>query len=221
MSGGVKVKICGLKDIANLDAAIDHGADFIGLVFFPGSPRHVTVEEAARLAKHIKGRMVSKKVSVVALLVDPDDVMLEQVIEAVSPDMIQLHGSETPERVRSVKERTKISIIKALAVSSEFDFNIVPDYEAVADWLLFDAKPAPGGLPGGTGKSFDWSLLQGRSFSRPWMLSGGLTPENVRAALGLLSPDAVDVSSGVEAARGVKDPAKIRAFLELVKGFSV
>lgn len=219
MSDGVKVKICGLKDLANLDAAIDHGADFIGLVFYPASPRHVTVEEVARLAKHIKSRAVAKTISSVALLVDPDDALLEQVIEAVSPDMIQLHGSETPERVRVIKERTKIPIIKALAVSSESDFNIVPDYEAVTDWLLFDAKPAPGGLPGGTGKSFDWSLLEGRSFSRPWMLSGGLTPENLREALSVLSPDAVDVSSGVEAARGVKDPAKIRAFIEAAKGF--
>lgn len=215
---GVKVKICGLKDIVAIDAAIAAGADFIGLVFYPASPRHVTIEEAARFAEHIKSRSVAKKVMSVALLVDPDDALLEQAISVVSPDMLQLHGSETPERVSAVKERTKIPVIKALAVSSESDFNIVPAYDAVADWLLFDAKPAPGGLPGGTGKSFDWSLLKGRSFSRPWMLSGGLTPENVREALAVLSPDAVDVSSGVEAARGVKDPAKIRAFIEVSKG---
>lgn len=215
---GVKVKICGLKDIVAIDAAIEAGADFIGLVFYPASPRHVTIEEAAWFAEHIKSRSVAKKVMSVALMVDPDDPLLEQVISVVSPDMLQLHGSETPERVSAVKERTKIPVIKALAVSSESDFNIVPAYDAVADWLLFDAKPAPGGLPGGTGKSFDWSLLKGRSFSRPWMLSGGLTPENVGEALAVLSPDAVDVSSGVEAARGVKDPAKIRAFIEVSKG---
>jgi phosphoribosylanthranilate isomerase len=217
---GIKVKICGLKDIAAIDAAIDHGADFIGLVFFPGSPRHVTLEEAAGLARHIKSRSVAKKVMTVALLVDADDALLEQVLGTVSPDMIQLHGSETPERVGAVKERTKIPFIKALAVSCESDFNSVQAYEAVADWLLFDAKPAPDGLPGGTGKTFDWSLLKGRRFSKPWMLSGGLTPETVGGALGLLSPNAVDVSSGVEVARGVKDPSKIRAFLEAAKGFS-
>lgn len=215
---GIKVKICGLKDIAAIDVAINAGADFIGLVFYPASPRHISVDEAARLAAHIQSRGVAKKAMSVALLVDPDDALLEQVAGAVSPDMIQLHGSETPERVAAVKERYNIPIIKALALSRESDFNLVRAYEAVTDWLLFDAKPAPDGLPGGTGKTFDWGLLKGRAFSRPWMLSGGLTPFNVAEALSALSPDAVDVSSGVEAARGVKDAAKIHAFIEAAKG---
>lgn len=219
MSRGVKVKICGLKDIANLDAAIEAGADFIGFVFYPDSPRHVTIKQAAMLAQHIKDCSVSKKVSSVVLLVDPSDVLLGEVTGAVLPDMIQLHGSETPERVMAVKEAYKLPVIKALSVSDEFDFNIVEGYEAAVDWLLFDTKPMPGELPGGTGKAFNWEVLAGRRFNRPWMLSGGLTSNNVGAALSVVSPAAVDVSSGVEAARGAKDPVKIRAFIEAAKGF--
>ena len=221
MSGAVQVKICGIKDVVNLDAAIDCGADYIGLVFYPASPRSVSIEQARILSKRVSDRAGSKKVSRVGLFVDPDDSFLNTIIEAVSPDFIQLHGNETPERVRVVSERYKRPVIKGLAVDDAFNFNLVRPYEEAADWLLFDAKPIPGGLPGGTGQRFDWSLLKGLAFAKPWMLSGGLTPENVGEALSVLTPDAVDVSSGVESAKGVKDPDKIKAFIKAAMGFSV
>lgn len=216
MTRTVKVKICGIRDVLNLDAAIRAGADFIGFVFYPSSPRAVGIEDARVLVQYIKDRGVSKHVLSVGLFVDPDDGLLEDTLSRVSLDIIQLHGSETSERVRAIRERYNLPVIKALAASDEIDFNIVRDYEAVADWLLFDAKPAPGGQPGGMGVGFDWSILVGHHFSKPWMLSGGLNAGNVREALGVLCPDAVDVSSGVESSRGIKDAGKIREFISLI-----
>ena len=217
MSPASLVKICGLRDTETLSAALEAGADFIGLVFYPPSPRFVDVETAAGLADFIKSQSVSKKILAVGLFVDPSDALLGEVLGRVAPDMIQLHGSETPERVLAVGETYNLPVIKALPVATELDFNLIAAYEAVADWLLFDAKPADSNLPGGTGKTFDWSLLEGRRFSKPWMLSGGLHAGNIADALRLLSPDAVDVSSGVESARGVKDVTKIKEFINKIK----
>ncbi|MCB9977624.1 MAG: phosphoribosylanthranilate isomerase [Rhodospirillales bacterium] len=215
-----KVKICGIQEEETLRVALDAGADFIGLVFHPPSPRHVGVEQAASLAQIIKDFSVSKKIMSVGLFVDPEDRILDEILSTVSLDMIQLHGSETAERVWLVNQKTKLPVIKALSVSTEDDFKRVSAYENVVDWLLFDAKPADPDLPGGTGRTFEWSLLDGWTFSRPWMLSGGLNADNVLEALSVLSPDAVDVSSGVESQRGVKDAGKIRAFISKVKGLS-
>lgn len=207
------VKICGIREPESLKSAIAAGARFIGFVFYPPSPRFVARETAKELAL-----MLPTGVKAVGLFVDPLDADLEQVLGHVQMDMIQLHGSETRERVAEIKARFAMPVMKALAVSSAKDIENAAQYEAVADWVLFDAKAAEGNLPGGTGKNFDWSLLQGKAFQTPWMLSGGLNADNVVEALSMLHPAAVDVSSGVESARGVKDPAKIRAFIEAVKG---
>lgn len=207
------VKICGIKEPESLKSAVEAGARYIGFVFYPPSPRYVARETAKELAL-----MLPTGVKAVGLFVDPSDEELEQVLGHVQMDMIQLHGSETRERVAAIKAHFAMPVMKAVAVSCAKDIENAAQYEAVADWVLFDAKAAEGNLPGGTGKSFDWSLLQGKAFHTPWMLSGGLTAENVVEALSMLHPAAVDVSSGVESARGVKDPAKIRAFLDAVKG---
>ena len=203
------VKICGLSETETLKAAIDAGADFIGFVFYPSSSRFVSIETAADLAK-----LVPPTVKKVGLVVDATDQELLQITQDVELDILQLHGDETPQRVEEIAGLTALPIMKAIRVRSEADLENVSDYETVADWLLFDNKCET--APGGTGESFDWGLLAGRSFSKPWMLSGGLTSENVSDAL-KLSPDAVDVSSGVESAKGVKDADKIKAFIEAVK----
>ncbi|MCB1783032.1 MAG: phosphoribosylanthranilate isomerase [Alphaproteobacteria bacterium] len=207
-----QVKICGIKEAQALEAAVSGGARFVGFVFYPRSPRFIEKDSARELALRIPAGVRS-----VGLFVDPDDALLEDVLGVVGVDMVQLHGAETPERVAVIKERFGLQVMKALPVSSADDIQIAAQYEGVADWLLFDAKAPEGAVPGGTGTSFDWGLLQGKSFGLPWMLSGGLTAENVGEALAALSPSAVDVSSGVEVSRGVKDPAKIRAFLAAVK----
>lgn len=196
-----------------LDAALEGGARFIGFVFFEDSPRNVEVDIAQELC-----RMIPTGVRSVGLFVDPADEELDLVLEHVRIDMLQLHGNETPERVREIKKRFGLPVMKAFGVSTAKDVVRVHAYVDVADWYVFDAK-APEGfdVPGGTGESFDWALLVEEEFDKPWMLSGGLTVENVGEALSVLFPDAVDVSSGVEAKRGEKDPAKIKAFLEAVK----
>ncbi len=165
--------------------------------------------------------MLPTGVRAVGLFVDPTDEELEAVLGKVQLDMIQLHGTETPERVQNIKKRFSMPVIKAFPVRTAEDIERSGDYVSCADWFIFDAKPMPGqagsDLPGGTGQVFDWSLLEGRVFTKPWMLSGGLTPDNVGAALSTLSPEAVDVSSGVEKQRGEKDPEKIQAFLKAVE----
>ena len=203
------VKICGLSETETLKAAIEAGADFIGFVFYPSSSRFVSIETAADLAK-----LVPPTVKKVGLVVDATDQELLQITQDVELDILQLHGDETPERVEEIAGLTALPIMKAIRVRSEADLENVSDYETVADWLLFDNKCET--APGGTGESFDWGLLAGQSFSKPWMLSGGLTAENVIGAL-KLSPDAVDVSSGVESEKGVKDAGKIKTFIEAVK----
>lgn len=208
----IQVKICGISEPQTLQAAIDAGARFIGLVFYPPSPRHVSFDTAWTLA-----RMIPTGVRVVGLFVDPDDALLDQMATGIQLDMIQLHGQESPARVAEIKSRYNIPVMKAIRVATADDLEYLDGYEAAADWLLFDAKPENAALPGGTGESFDWSILENRSFKKPWMLSGGLTQDNVAEALSILSPTAVDISSGVESSRGVKDAGKIKAFIQTVK----
>lgn len=200
------VKICGLKTPDAMTAALEGGADFVGLVFHEASPRHVEIEVAAYLASY-----VPDSVKVVGLFVDPDDKKLEEILANVRLDMIQLHGTESPIRIAEVKAKFGKPVIKALSIASPEDVAGIAAYEEAADWTLLDSRG------GGTGKSFDWALLDNASFVRPWMLAGGLTPGIVGGAIKRLKPTAVDVSSGVEAARGVKDPDKIRAFIKAAR----
>lgn len=207
----VPVKICGLTEPETLRAAIDGGARWIGLVFYPPSPRSVAPSLAAELA-----RMVPTAVRTVGLFVDADDDFLDHVVSQVPFDLLQLHGKETPERVAAVKAAFNIPVMKAIKVGGPEDLERAKDYAAVCDRLLFDAKPPAkvAALPGGNGIAFDWTLLTGRTWSRPWMLSGGLNAGNLADAIRTTGAPAVDVSSGVEDRPGHKDPALIRAFLE-------
>lgn len=215
----IGVKICGIRDLEMLQITAQAGAEFVGLVFYPPSPRTIELDVAQILTQ-----AMPKTLRSVGLFVEPTDQEVLRIISSASLDMIQLHGDETPERVEQIAALTNMPIIKAIRVSGPEDIDRAHDYEECADWLLFDSKIPPltspplaggeeEGMPGGTGESFDWSLLKGRTFSKPWMLSGGLTPENVGEALKILKPDAIDVSSGVEAQRGIKDPEKIKAFV--------
>lgn len=205
-----KVKICGLSEPNTLTTAIDAGADFIGLVFYEPSPRHVDIEVAKYLSNFIPDT-----VQVVGLFVNPDNNYLSSVINEVPLTMIQLHGDESIERAGEVKEKFGLPIIKALSISSKEDLKNIKQYEDIADLLLFDAKGE--NISGGNGKVFDWSILGQYQGTKPWMLAGGLTPNNVNEALKTLKPHALDVSSGVESAKGVKDNDKIRAFISAVK----
>jgi phosphoribosylanthranilate isomerase len=208
----VAVKICGLTDAAALDAAVEGGARYLGFVFYPPSPRALTIEQAAELARGAPADRTT-----VGVFVDPDDDLLDKTLAQVSLEALQLHGAETPERVRAIKARTGRVVIKALKVAEPEDLAPVAAYAAVADLLLFDAKPPkePGRLPGGNGLAFDWRLLRDLRVGCPWLLSGGLSAGNLEAAVTLCRAPAVDVSSGVERRPGVKDPAKIRQFLGL------
>ena len=209
----VTAKICGIKTPEALQVAVQNGARFVGFVFFPPSPRHVAIDTAKALALTLPTGVRS-----VGLFVDPTDAQLDAVTGRVQLDMIQLHGAETPQRVAEIKGKYALPIIKAIPVNDAEDITAARDYEDHVDWLLFDAKPPAGSdVPGGTGQSFDWALLKGLEFSKPWMLSGGLSADNVSDALSVLFPDAVDVSSGVESSRGEKDIEKISAFLAAVK----
>jgi phosphoribosylanthranilate isomerase len=203
------VKICGIKDLAAMDAALEAGADMVGLVFFAASPRHITPETAKKLASRARG-----KAKVVALSVDADDRLIDEIEAFAAPDFHQLHGSETPARVAEVQKRTGKLVVKAIPVASASDLAPVASYEAAADWILFDAKaPKDATRPGGHGKPFDWTVLKNISRKKPVMLSGGLYPENIAQAIEAVRPDAVDVSSGVESAPGVKSAEKIFAFV--------
>ena len=204
----VLVKICGLSTPETLEAAIAAGADMAGFVFFEKSPRHLSLETARALGAQAAGRIRK-----VALTVDADDAALAAIVEALAPDLLQLHGAETPSRVREVKARFGLPVIKAVGVATAGDVEASSAYEGVADILLFDAKPQPNSMvPGGAGVSFDWELLRNISAAN-WMLSGGLDPEIVAEAIRRTGAQAVDVSSGVERERGVKDAAKIAAFV--------
>jgi phosphoribosylanthranilate isomerase len=205
----MNVKICGLSDAASLDAAVEGGARYVGFVFFEKSPRHVTFDVAAELAAS-----VPEGVCKVALTVDADDAMLDTLLAQVPIDMLQLHGNETPQRVADIKARHGLPVMKAIGISNRDDLEKIATYGAVADQLLVDAKPpSDGEVPGGNGLAFDWNLIAGRRWPVPWMLAGGLTPENVHSAVKRTGATQLDVSSGVEAARGVKDTGLIRAFL--------
>ncbi|TWB20520.1 phosphoribosylanthranilate isomerase [Nitrospirillum bahiense] len=209
----VKAKICGINHPEALRAAVDGGARYIGLVFFAKSPRNVSLPLAAELA-----RMVPTGVRTVGLFVDPTDEFLDQALAQVPLDLIQLHGEETPERVAAIRAATRLPVMKALKVETAADLDAASAYEPVADILLFDAKPPKGAvLPGGNGVAFDWTLLTGRRWSKPWMLSGGLAPDTVAKAIRVSGAQAVDVSSGVEDGPGHKDPALVRAFLDAVR----
>src|SRR5947209_5832940 len=207
------VKICGLKRPESLEVALEAGADLVGFVFFPPSPRHLAGATARAL-----GRRVERRAQKVALTVDPDDVLLATVIEVLQPDLLQLHGSEPPERVAAVKARFGLPVIKAVHVESSADLLMVPAYAEVADRLLFDARPPQDATRlGGLGNPFDWTLLQSLAPGVPFLLSGGLDAGNVAEALRITRAFGVDVSSGVESAPGRKDPEKIRDFIRAVR----
>lgn len=208
------VKICGIKDLAAMDAALEAGADMVGLVFFPASPRNVTPAEAAPLAARARGRA-----KIVALSVDADDELIEAIEASIAPDLHQLHGTETPARVRELRAKTNRQMMKAIPVADAADLSPLASYEAVADWILFDARaPKDATRPGGHGQTFDWTLLKNTGRAKPMMLSGGINPGNVAKAIEAVRPDAVDVSSGVERAPGVKDREKIFAFVRAARG---
>ena len=205
----VSVKICGLNTPEAVDAAITAGARYLGFVFFPKSPRHVTPETAAALVAP-----VPLGIARVGLFVNPDDATLEQTLAQVALDIIQLHGYESPARVAEVKALTGLPVMKAVGVAEPKDLDALWEYGLAADMLLIDAKaPKDAVLPGGNGLAFDWRLLAGRQILKPWLLAGGLTPENVNTAIRLTRAQGVDVSSGVESAPGVKDAEKIRSFI--------
>lgn len=206
------VKICGLTTPDTLDAALDHGAAFVGAVVFPKSPRHIDPLHAATLFERARGRA-----KIVAVTVDADDRLLTEIGLILKPDLIQLHGHETPGRAKQVRRLTGAGIIKALPVSTPADLQAADIWEGVADHLMFDARPPEGSdLPGGMGARFDWSMMQGRTYRRPWFLAGGLNPENAARAAAISGAPMLDVSSGVESAPGVKDAARIAAFLQAV-----
>ena len=203
------VKICGLSTGETLDMALEAGANAVGFVFFPPSPRHISYEVARKLAARVKGRAEK-----VVLSVDADDALLATVVEALRPDALQLHGKESPARVSAIRQRFGLPVMKAIPVEVRGDLAAVADYAGVADRLLFDARaPREATRPGGLGKSFDWRLLENLDPGIPFMLSGGLDAGNVAEALRITRARAVDVSSGVERAPGEKDPDKIRAFV--------
>ena len=209
----VVIKICGLMTPDALDVALDAGADYVGFVFFPPSPRHLGFEAARTLGARVRGRAQK-----VALSVDADDDWLAASIEALKPDMLQLHGAETPERVAAVRTRFGLPVMKAMPIETRSDLSPIRLYADVADRLIFDARaPREATRPGGLGKSFDWQLLAGIDPGVPFMLSGGLDAGNVAEALRITQAPAVDVSSGVERAPGEKDPDKIRAFVRAAR----
>jgi phosphoribosylanthranilate isomerase len=210
----VVAKICGLNTPGAVAAAVAGGARFVGFVFYPPSPRAVTPARAAGLANAVPAGVLR-----VGLFVDPDDATLDTTLGAVPLDMIQLHGSESPGRTAEIGGRFGRPTMKAIKVRDTGDVASAGAYDGHADWLLFDAKPPTtmrGALPGGNALSFDWHLLAGRTWQRPWMLSGGLNAENVAEAVAITGARAVDVSSGVEARPGEKSPALITAFLDAV-----
>ena len=213
----IEVKICGLKTLATMQAALDAGADYVGLVFFDKSPRNVSIETAAELAD-----LASERAKVVVLLVDASDGMVDRIMPYVAPDILQLHGTESPARVAEIKRRTGAVIMKAIQVETAADAALALDYIGIADLILFDAKaPKDAMLPGGNGLTFDWRVLDDVKAKVPYMLSGGLTPGNVAEAIRLTGARRVDVSSGVEISPGEKDADLIRAFIAAAKAVSI
>jgi phosphoribosylanthranilate isomerase len=207
------VKICGLSTRETLDVALESGADMVGFVFFAPSPRHLGLETARDLGRQAKGRA-----SKAALTVDADDATLANIVEALEPDILQLHGRETVARLRDIKQKFGLPVMKAIAVETPADLAPLPGYAAVADRILFDARaPRESTRPGGLGAAFDWHLLENLDLKLPFLVSGGLNAENVAQAIRVTRAGGVDVSSGVERAPGVKDPEMIRAFIRAAR----
>ncbi len=209
----IAVKICGITSPGAIDAAVEAGAVYGGLVFHPKSPRFVALELARALADHMRGRL-----KIVALIADMEDAQIERLIATVRPDFLQLHGSESARRAAYIRGKFGVPVIKALAVAEAADLAPAAEYEDAVDMLMFDARPPKGATRGGGhGQAFDWKILGGKSFTKPWFLAGGLSPDNVARAIELSGAKLVDVSSGVESAPGVKDPARIRDFIIAAK----
>jgi phosphoribosylanthranilate isomerase len=207
------VKICGLSTSETLEAALEAGADMVGFVFFPPSPRHIRLETARELGRQAKGRALK-----VALTVDADDATLANIMETLRPDVLQLHGSETVARLRDIKQAFGVQLMKVLAVETAADLAPLAGYAAVADRILFDARAPKGATrPGGLGAIFDWHVLENLDLKLPFMVSGGLTADNVAQAVRVTRAGGVDVSSGVERAPGIKDPDMIRAFIRAAR----
>ncbi|MDB5423236.1 MAG: trpF [Phenylobacterium sp.] len=210
---GVKTKICGVSTAEAVNAALAGGAGWLGFMFFAKSPRDIQPDAAWRLARDVRG-----KAKVVAVLVDPDDAEVDRVAKGLQPDLIQLHGAETPARARAIGARAGAGIIQALPVSEASDLAAAAQYESVVEHLMFEGRPSKDAdRPGGGGQAFDWTLLAGRRFQRPWFLAGGLDPWNLAEAVQQSGAPLADVSSGVERGPGLKDPALIRAFLDAAK----
>ena len=209
----IAVKICGLTSPDAIDAAAGAGAVYGGLVFHPRSPRFLVLGQARLLAERMRGRLKS-----VALITDMDDAGIAELVKTVAPEFLQLHGRESVQRTAEIRARFGLPVIKALPVADASDLAVASDYEKIADMLMFDAKPPKGAeRPGGHGAAFDWKILAGRSFVKPWFLAGGLDPDNVARAIELAGARQVDVSSGVESSAGVKDPARITAFINAAR----
>ncbi len=207
------IKICGLRSPETLDVALESGADQVGFVFFAPSPRHLGLEAARVLSAQVGGRAAK-----VALTVNANNETLADIVAALKPDMLQLHGTESPERVAVVRSRFGLPVMKALPIATRADLSPIREYANVADRLLFDARaPETATRPGGLGKTFDWALLAGLNTGVPYMLSGGLGPDNVAEAIRITRAPGVDVSSGVERAPGEKDADKIRAFIHAAR----
>lgn len=210
---GVLAKICGLSTPETVRAALDGGAAFVGFMFFPASPRNIAPDAAARLAAPARG-----EAKVVAVMVDPTNAAVDEVAKTLAPDLIQLHGKETPNRAREIAERSSAGLIKVIPVSEAADLAAASAYEGFCEHLMFEGKPPKDATrPGGLGARFDWDILAGRRFQRPWFLAGGLDPWNVGEAVQRSGAPLVDVSSGVERGPGLKDPALITAFLDAVR----
>jgi phosphoribosylanthranilate isomerase len=207
------VKICGLSTRETLEVALDAGADMVGFVFFPPSPRHLALERARDLGKQVEERAVK-----VALTVDADDATLDNIVDALAPDLLQLHGKETVARLRDIKQKFGLPVMKAMAVERASDLASLPGYAAVADRILFDARPPKGATrPGGLGAVFDWHVLEHLNLKVPFMVSGGLNAGNLAEAVRVMRAGGVDVSSGVESAPGVKDSGMIQAFIRAAR----
>jgi phosphoribosylanthranilate isomerase len=210
----VTAKICGLSTPEAVRAALDGRASHLGFMFFSKSPRNIAPDAAGRLAAPVRGRGVK----IVAVVVDPNDAEVDQILAGLQPDLLQLHGKETPSRVREIAARTGVGVIKVVPVAEASDLTAAAAYETLVEHLMFETKPPrDADRPGGLGVSFDWTLLAGRRFARPWFLAGGLDPWNVAEAVAASGAPMLDVSSGVERGPGLKDPALITAFLDAVR----
>ncbi len=209
----IKVKICGINSRAAMEAAINHRAAYIGLVFYPKSPRSLDIMAAAALSS-----IIPRHINIVGLFVNPDDDLISNVLEAIPLDMIQLHGDETAKRCMQIKTRTDRKIIKAIGIEQKSDLLQISPYEEICDMLLFDAKPPQNAkLPGGNAIAFDWQILNDQQYSKPWMLAGGLNIDNIENAIKITNAKNIDISSGVEISAGQKSPKKITSFLDKVR----